>query len=165
MDTAASCRLLSPASSSPPPCPKQLPKRRPTFAASQQQSPSSSAKFRLLCLLHDKVHSRLVASNLGLDATPSPPMIIPDRPCSWFVSCLLLERTRSPRRQRRRCRCRAHSHSCRGWRRCCSAEPSGQLYVQESLAQSHTALELDWTLLYLHDHIYISNVKSQMLYV
>ncbi|PWZ12907.1 NAD(P)H-quinone oxidoreductase subunit L, chloroplastic [Zea mays] len=53
MDTAASCRLLSPASSSPPPCPKQLPKRRPTFAASQQQSPSSSAKFRL-CLLHDK---------------------------------------------------------------------------------------------------------------
>ncbi|XP_066399392.1 NAD(P)H-quinone oxidoreductase subunit L, chloroplastic-like isoform X2 [Miscanthus floridulus] len=58
MDTAAaSWRLLSPASSSPPPCPQKLPKRQATFAASPlqpQQSASSSAKFRLLCLLHDK---------------------------------------------------------------------------------------------------------------
>ncbi|CAD6225022.1 unnamed protein product [Miscanthus lutarioriparius] len=58
MDTAAaSWRLLSPASSSLPPCPQKLPKRQATFAASPlqaQQSASSSAKFRLLCLLHDK---------------------------------------------------------------------------------------------------------------
>ncbi|KAJ1289638.1 hypothetical protein BS78_02G180000 [Paspalum vaginatum] len=55
---AASWRLLSPAASSPPPCPPQLPKRQAAFAAwTPRQSASSrsySKHYRLLCLLHDK---------------------------------------------------------------------------------------------------------------
>ncbi|KAL6655605.1 hypothetical protein ACP70R_006431 [Stipagrostis hirtigluma subsp. patula] len=61
MDTTTSCRLLSPASSSPPRRP-QLPKRQATFAASPQASASS--KFRLLCLLHDKPATTAQSSQL-----------------------------------------------------------------------------------------------------
>ncbi|CAL5064433.1 unnamed protein product [Urochloa decumbens] len=51
METTASWRLLSPASSSPPAAP-QLPKRQPTFAGSTKLS--CKTKFRVLCLLHGK---------------------------------------------------------------------------------------------------------------
>ncbi|CAL5088394.1 unnamed protein product [Urochloa decumbens] len=51
METTASWRVLSPASSSPPAAP-QLPKRQPTFAGSTQLS--GKTKFRVLCLLHGK---------------------------------------------------------------------------------------------------------------
>ncbi|CAN6204429.1 unnamed protein product [Urochloa humidicola] len=51
METTASWRVLSPASSSPPAAP-QLPKRHPTFAGSTQLS--AKTKFRALCLLHGK---------------------------------------------------------------------------------------------------------------
>ncbi|XP_062194628.1 NAD(P)H-quinone oxidoreductase subunit L, chloroplastic [Phragmites australis] len=54
MDTTASWRLLSSASSSPPRH-LQLPKRQATFAASPQHSANSNAMFRrLLCLRDDK---------------------------------------------------------------------------------------------------------------
>ncbi|KAF8657679.1 hypothetical protein HU200_059834 [Digitaria exilis] len=54
METTASWRLLSPSSSSPPAAP-QLPRRQAKLAA---PPPQRSAKFRALCLLHDK-NSRL----------------------------------------------------------------------------------------------------------
>nr|CAB3457033.1 unnamed protein product [Digitaria exilis] len=50
METTASWRLLSPSSSSPPAAP-QLPRRQAKLAA---PPPQRSAKFRALCLLHDK---------------------------------------------------------------------------------------------------------------
>lgn len=137
MDTVASWRLLS-----PPPCPQQLPKRQATFAASPQQhsTSSSSAKFRLLCHLHlhDKVDSH-IATNLALVSLPLPPHpyrsrlqflppAVSDRPCSLFCFPFASWTRRRTRSQRRRC---SRARSCRGWQRCYSAAPSGQLYVQE----------------------------------
>lgn len=95
MDTAASWRLLLSSASSPPPCPQQPPKRQATFAASPQPSASSSSKFRLLCLLHDKVHSQqscyLTLIPIDLDRLQLLPSVISDPSCP-LVSCLLLEK-------------------------------------------------------------------------
>ncbi|KAK8459765.1 hypothetical protein SEVIR_2G210300v4 [Setaria viridis] len=60
METTASWRLLSSASSSPPTAP-QLPRRQATTLAAS--SPQRSAKFRLLCHLHDKAPCKLAASS------------------------------------------------------------------------------------------------------